>query len=94
MIPLPLLIPLTDYTLPPVRYQGDNTVVVTFAKPELVQELCGRHGVPELIGCANLLPPSMVVPNPCAFPEQSYARTLCHELGHANSWSYKHEDSQ
>lgn len=89
---LALLVPLADYTLPPERYRGDSTLVVTFAKPELVQELCGRHGVPELIGCANLLPPSMIVPNPCAFPEQSYARTLCHEAAHGLGWTYKHEE--
>jgi hypothetical protein len=88
------LVPLSDYTLPPIRYQGDNTVVVTFAKPELVQELCGRHGVPELIGCANLIPPSMVVPNPCdpAFRNEVFARIACHEKAHSLGWSYKHED--
>lgn len=93
---LVFVVPLSDYTLPPVRYQNDNTVVVTFAKPELVQELCRNHGQerdPHLIGCANFLPPSMVVPNPCAFPEQPYARILCHEIGHAGSgWTYKHEE--
>jgi len=89
---LALLVQQADYTLPPGLYRKDKTVVVTFAKPELVQELCGRRGVPELIGCAESLPPSMVVPNPCTHTDQSYARTLCHELGHANGWSYKHED--
>lgn len=89
---LALLVPLTDYTLPPERYRGDNTVVVTFAKPELVQELCGRHGVSELIGCANLLPPSIIVPNACAFPNEVYARIVCHEAAHALGWTYKHEE--
>lgn len=89
-----LLVPLTDYTLPPARFRGDNTVVVTFAKPELVQELCGRHGVPELIGCANLLPPSMIVPNSCdpAFQHEVFARIACHEKGHTLGWTYKHEE--
>lgn len=87
-----LLVPLSDYTLPPMEHQRDNTVLVTFAKPTLVQELCGRRGVPELIGCGDLLPPSMVVPNPCVHIDQSYARTLCHELGHANGWTYQHEE--
>lgn len=87
---LALLIPLTAYTLPPENYRADKTVTVTFAKPELVQELCGRHGVKELVACAG--PEAMIVPNPCAYPEQSYARTLCHELGHVNSWPPNHED--
>lgn len=90
---LALLAPLADYTMPPDIYRKDNTVVVTFAKPELVQELCGRHGVPELIGCANLVPPSMIVPNPCAFPSEVYARIVCHEAAHSQGWTYKHEDT-
>lgn len=89
---LALLVPLTDYTMPPERFRGDNTAVVTFAKPQLVQELCGRRGVPELIGCAELLPPSMIVPNPCVFPEEVYARIACHEKAHSLGWTYKHEE--
>lgn len=81
--------------LPPARFQMDNTIIATFAKPELVQELCRKHGQerdPLLIGCADVLPPSMRAPNPCHFIDQSYARAVCHELGHANGWSYKHEE--
>lgn len=91
---LELLAPLAAYTLPPERFRGDNTVVVTFAKPELVQELCGRRGVPELIACADILPPSMVVPNPCdpAYRHEVYARILCHEIAHGNGQTYKHEE--
>lgn len=90
-----LLVPLTDYTLPPVRFRGDNTVVVTFAKPELVQELCRNHEQerdPHLVGCAHFLPPSMVVPNACDFPNETYARIICHEGGHSRGWTYKHEE--
>lgn len=87
---LALLIPLTAYTLPPENYRGDNSVPVTFAKPELVQELCGRRGVKELIACTT--DKAMIVPNPCAYPNQSYARTLCHELGHVNLWARDHEE--
>lgn len=89
---LALLIPLTAYTLPPENYRADNTVTVTFAKPELVQELCGRRGVKELIGCT--IGKTMIVPNPCAYPEQSYARTLCHEGGHSQGWGADHKGEQ
>lgn len=94
---LELLAPLAAYTLPPERFRGDNTVVVTFAKPELVQELCRNHGQerdPHLIGCAEFLPPSMVLPNPCdpVYANEVYARIACHEAGHSRGWTYKHEE--
>lgn len=86
---LALLVPLTDYTLPPENYRADNTVTVTFAKPELVQELCGHHGVKELIGCT--IEKTMIVPNPCAYPSEVYARILCHEAAHSQGWGADHE---
>lgn len=78
---------------PPVRFQGDNTVIVTFAKPSLLQELCRQRADPrnpELIACADILPPSAHLPNPCGINEH-YAKVACHELGHANGWTREHE---
>lgn len=86
---LGLLAPLAAYALPPATYRNDKTVLVTFAKPGLVTELCGQHGEPGVIGCAYR--DAMIVPNPCAFTDQSYAAALCHELGHINGWSANHE---
>lgn len=87
---LALLVPLAEYTLPPEIYRQDSTVTITFAKPALVQELCGLRSVKDLVGCAT--EKTMIVPNPCAYPEQSYARTLCHESGHLQGWPADHED--
>jgi len=75
---------------PPVRFQGDSTITVTFAKPELVQELCRQRDEPRdprMIGCADK--GSMHVPNPCGIDEH-YAQIVCHELGHANGWPADH----
>jgi len=88
---IPLLILLAEaIPAPPERFRMDNTVVVTFAKPELVQELCGKRHMPEVIACADILPPSIHVPNPCYINEH-YAQVVCHELGHANGWTREHE---
>jgi len=89
---LALLIPLADYTLPPEIYRGDATVTVTFAKPELVQELCGKRGVKELIGCGE--PGLMIVPNPCQYPNEVYARIICHEAAHSQGWGADHKGEQ
>ena len=87
---LALLVPLAEITLPPERYRSDTTSTITFAKPELVQELCGKRGVDELVACFE--PPVIIVPNPCDYPDESYARIVCHEIGHANGWPADHKD--
>lgn len=78
--------------MPPERFRGDVNAAVHFASPEKVTELCGGKVENKLLlGCATSRPPQMAVPNPCSYPDEIYARILCHEIGHLNLWTEKHE---
>jgi len=38
--------------------------------------------------------PVMFVSNPCLYPEEKYARHVCHEMGHINGWPGDHPNPQ
>lgn len=85
---------LYDNDLPPARYQGDATVSVSFASTRGVNDRCaqvvgqsppGRHW-----GACHLSTGIIIFPNPCLYPDQPYAKLMCHELGHANGWPADH----
>ena len=71
--------------LPPVRFEGAATLIVSFgtvfecgqAPPGYHFGACVRSGIVHM-------------PNPCEYTDQSYARHMCHELGHANGWTATH----
>ena len=79
--------------LPPVEHRADNINPVAFISNGIVRnDLCTQMvGEPPVedysyVGCASNETGLMIVPNPCDYPDETYARHLCHELGHTNGW--------
>jgi hypothetical protein len=80
---------LIDDGPPPVRYMSDTVATVTFATD--INARCGAapKGYTKL-ACAGVSAGWMVLPNACAYPTESYAQTVCHEMGHVNGWPETH----
>ena len=77
---------------PPARFQSDTTATVEFLSAEAITPRCIERGV--LIpanACADTR--LITITNPCAYPGESYARRLCHEMGHINGWDAKHRNT-
>ena len=76
---------------PPVRFQSDTTASVEFIAAERIIPRCLERGAMILANaCADR--ELITITNPCAYPGESYARRLCHELGHINSWPADHSN--
>lgn len=108
LLPVLLIIDLMSMPLrmiPPVEYTNGTTVEVSFVNTQAeMNEICGpRVGIDPImakmnyVGCA--INPAysgktkrMWVSNPCNYPEDRYARSLCHEMGHTNGWPGDHPD--
>ena len=81
-----------DIPLPETgRYHRSTLIKVGFLSPEGVESVCRNLGaqVPEgmsLVACANSK--GIVAPNPCLFPDERYARLLCHEKAHVLGWKH------
>lgn len=83
-------LPLVGETLrPPLQYQGNARSVIEVIEPEKIEGECFAGG-PGALACTKMYPgrPTIVMPNPCAFPFDSYAVMLCHEVGHVNGWEH------
>jgi|GEM_PF-2869744 len=75
---------------PPERFKGAAPVV--YLETGAVVQRCE----PLNVACAIKMPDGVVgpdwtiiTPDPCAYPDQSYARLLCHELAHAKGWRHE-----
>ena len=87
----------SEYTLPmigetsrpPLRFQGNARAVLEVIDPDAIEASCIAGG-PGALACTKMYPdrPTVVMPNPCAFPFDSYAVMLCHEVGHVNGWEH------
>ncbi|MGZ3272430.1 MAG: hypothetical protein ACXU82_03745 [Caulobacteraceae bacterium] len=80
-----------DYTWqPPFALQNGGLVSIFFTTAADVEARCG----PFAAACETrdgLKRPLLIMPNPCRWGAPgAYARTLCHELGHANGWPGDH----
>jgi len=67
-------------TIPPAAYRGDVASAVQFRADALATcgaPMCTRGS-------------SIIAPNPCDYTGETYARGLCHELGHRNRWPGNH----
>lgn len=75
-----------DTDRPPLRMQGDARAIIEMIDPESIEAVCGA----DTTACTRLTPqrPTMLMPNPCAFPFDAYAALLCHEMGHVNNWRH------
>lgn len=75
---------------------GDNSVKVEFVHPASVSQRCALLGAAVTDGDeeglrACVTPERIVLPNPCMQLKGGwYARTLCHEMAHANGWAMDH----
>lgn len=84
------ILPLVGETQrPPQKFQGNARAVLEVIDPDEIESAC-LVGGPGALACTKLYPdrPTIVMPNPCAFPFDSYAVMLCHEVGHVNGWEH------
>ena len=80
---------------PPARFQGPTTVILQVTDQRGIDRICHPlFGKPPegMRTDACQTGERVVMPDPCTFPKTDrYAAILCHELGHANGWSSRHE---
>ena len=80
---------------PPARFQGPTTVTLQVTDQAGIDRACHPlFGKPPagMKTDACQFGDRVVLPDPCTFPASDrYAAILCHELGHANGWSSRHE---
>lgn len=79
---------------PPERFMKNNEIEIQFESEEDVEHIC-RDGKPKVcgykvLGCYKA--GRLVMPNPCKYLDQKYAKLLCHELAHVNKWPPYHGD--
>ena len=81
-----------DYVqTPPARYQSDTTANVEFLAAERIIPRCLERGAMILANaCADRS--LITITNPCAYQGESYAKRLCHEIGHVNGWDAGHKN--
>jgi hypothetical protein len=76
---------------PPARFQSDTTASVEFIAAERIIPRCIERGATVLANaCADTR--LITITNPCEYQHESYAKRLCHELGHINSWPADHSN--
>jgi hypothetical protein len=91
---------------PPLRYMGDHDVAIHFTKDVTqvcgvapagyIMEGCEFPVDPKTGKPADTHAPDsievLILPNPCSpeYASESYAKLVCHELGHANGWPANH----
>lgn len=74
---------------PPARFQSDTTATVEFLAAERIIPRCIERGAKMLANaCADTK--LITITNPCAYKGESYAKRLCHEMGHINGWANDH----
>ena len=76
---------------PPARYQSDTIATVEFLAAERIIPRCIERGAAMIANaCADTK--LITITNPCAYQGESYAKRLCHEMGHINGWNAAHQD--
>lgn len=76
---------------PPARFQSDTTASVEFFAAERIIPRCLERGAAVLANaCADTR--LITITNPCAYQGESYARRLCHEMGHVAGWPADHSN--
>jgi hypothetical protein len=84
---------LLDDGPPPERFQGPARMTLVFA---------GQPATTRACDAGRPLPPRpwrrwactrdgvTYAPDPCLYPNEAFARLLCHEKGHVNGWPPTH----
>jgi hypothetical protein len=83
--------------LPPVEYRQDKVIAeIGFTTPAQVDTYCGgvKGDSLTIYGCAYEETGRIIMPHPCTIPNESYARLLCHELGHISGWPGDHPNPE
>jgi hypothetical protein len=86
-------IPTTDLYagMPPLRFQGDGKATV-YTHTDDLRPICDPAGnVPRsgtLLACR--LGNTIHLPNPCRYPNESFAVLMCHEYAHRAGWPRMH----
>lgn len=76
---------------PPRQFQSDTTARVEFLSADRIIPRCIERGAVILANaCADHT--LITITNPCAYPGESYAARLCHEMAHINGWDTAHRD--
>lgn len=76
--------------------ESSPSVRVEFVHPSAVYQRCETRGLETTVSSEDALPSCgnrtlLTMPNPCMMlTEGWYARTLCHEMAHANGWAMDH----
>jgi hypothetical protein len=78
----------TPSATPPSEYTKNRIVEVQFVNSPSMYPGCEPSPGFTTRGCYRFDLERMIMPNPCFYPKDYYARVLCHELGHANGWSH------
>lgn len=77
--------------LPPRAYRGDGHANVVFSSNVALDcQKAGLYGLPGQTNACAIIQgerTTLIVSNPCR-QVGNYAKTLCHELGHANGWRH------
>ena len=76
---------------PPARFQNDTTASVEFIAAERIIPRCIERGAAVLANaCADTR--LITITNPCEYEHESYAKRLCHEMGHVAGWPADHSN--
>lgn len=75
---------------PPARWTASAWANgVQFTAPERTNELCGNKDPNVSVNaCTTQSKGIMILPNPCAYPGDYYAKIVCHEMAHLNGWNH------
>lgn len=82
---------------PPERFTSTSAATVQLVDRGDVNAACGTapEGF-EYVACTRtrerkgVRVSTIIMPNPCQFPEERFAQILCHEFGHVNGWPASH----
>jgi len=74
--------------VPPREFQGPSVAKVEFVQAESVLFRCIDAG--PSVACTH--GDRITITNPCDYPDQAYARLLCHEMAHVNLWPADHSN--
>jgi hypothetical protein len=76
---------------PPAQFRKGTTATVEFLPSHEIIPRCIERGAKMLANaCADTK--LITITNPCEYPRESYAKRLCHEMGHINGWNAAHQD--
>lgn len=82
---------LTSVQPAPPEYRGAAAARILFLEPEFVHPVCTEAGAASAPGrfvAACVVGEITVMPDPCAYPEDTYAKLMCHEKAHLLGWRH------